>query len=115
MTRKDGKSRDAEMRMNDIHRNPAGTGASRFQASDSSGTSSSRSRSTQSGAERAESASSGRGGANPSGASSAHADKYHEPHTRKEAPSASASKPTGEPRPPQSEPPEQTRAPARNG
>ncbi len=80
MPRKDGKERDAEMRVNDTDRNAAGTGASRFQPADSSGTSSSRSRSTRSGAERAESASSGRGGSQPSGASSAHADKHHIKH-----------------------------------
>jgi hypothetical protein len=78
MSRKDGKERDAEMRVNDADRNPAGTSAKRFQPADSSGTSSSRSRSTQSGAERAESASSGRGGSQPSGASSAKSDKHHE-------------------------------------
>lgn len=78
MSRKDGKDRDAEMRVNDTDRNPAGTGAARFQPSDSSGDSSSRSRSTQTGAERAESASSGRGGSQPSGSSSHKADKHHE-------------------------------------
>lgn len=77
MTRKAAKDRDTEMRLSDTDRNPAGTGASRFQPSDSSGASGSRSRSTTSGAERAESSTSGRGGT-PSGASSAKADKHHE-------------------------------------
>ncbi len=71
MTRSDGKSRPAEMRRNDTNRNPAGTGAERFQNSDSSGTSSSRGRSTKSGAERKGSKSAGRNsGGGPTGTSS---------------------------------------------
>lgn len=71
MPRADGKSRDAEMRRNDTNRNPAGTGADRFQNSDASGASSSRGRSTKSGAERASSKSAGRNsGGGPTGSSS---------------------------------------------
>lgn len=77
MPRADGKSRDAEMRRNEINRNPAGTKAPRNQPADSAGRSSSRSRSTKSGAERSTSSTSSRGGAGaPSGASS-HGDGDH--------------------------------------
>lgn len=71
MPRSDGKSRPAEMRRNDTNRNPAGTGADRFQNSDASGTSSSRGRSSKSGAERRTSKSAGRNsGGGPTGSSS---------------------------------------------
>ncbi len=77
MPRSDGKSRSAEMRRNDTYRNPAGTGAQRFQPSDASGKSSARSKSARSGAERSESTSSGRGGAGtPSGTSSHNSAKH---------------------------------------
>jgi hypothetical protein len=76
MARQDGKSSDAEMRRNDTNRNPAGTGAQRFQPADASGASSSRSRSTRSGAERAESTTPGRGGSQPSGTSSANVGEH---------------------------------------
>ena len=80
MARSDGKSRDAEMRRNDTYRNPAGTGDKRFQPSDASGNSSSRSRAPGSHAERAESASSGRGGANTPSGTSSHDAAHRVPH-----------------------------------
>ena len=76
MAKADGKSRDAEMRRNDTNRNPAGTGADRFQPNDSAGASSSHSRSTKSGAEHGGSKSSARiSGGGGSGASSRNADQ----------------------------------------
>lgn len=52
MTRSDGKSRDAEMRRNDTHRNPAGTEAQRFQHSEAAGTSSAEPRISKGGSEQ---------------------------------------------------------------
>lgn len=75
MSRKDGKSRDAEMRRNDTNRNPAGTGGKRFQAADAAGASSAQSRSSKSGAQHNSSSSANRGGSAPSGSASRSADE----------------------------------------
>lgn len=70
MAKADGKSRDAEMRRNDTHRNPAGTDSKRFAAADSAGDSSSRSRGKSGAEKRGSSTSAQRSGGGPSGASS---------------------------------------------